>query len=103
MEEEEIEEEGLMGDAVDALTKNKLKIIFEQMENCICKIIADKKGTGFFCKIPYLNKLIPVLITNYHIIDDEFLKAKKQIELLINDEQKLIIINLNEKKKIYSN
>ena len=40
------------------------------MKNCICKILTNdgKKGTGFFCKIPYLNKLLPVLVTNNHIL-----------------------------------
>ena len=42
------------------------KKILYQMENCICKIYNKKgsKATGFFCKIPFQNNLMPVLITN---------------------------------------
>ena len=44
------------------------------MEKCICKIYKNdgSKGTGFFCKINYDNKEIPVMITNYHVINDEY-------------------------------
>ena len=35
------------------------KFILSQMENCICKIYQkDRKGTGFFCKIPFPDKNI---------------------------------------------
>ena len=43
------------------------EIILEQMKKKVCKInIGRKKGTGFFCKIPYPdnNNLLTVLITN---------------------------------------
>ena len=33
-------------------------------------------GTGFFTKIKVREALIPVLITNYHVISDNFLKNK---------------------------
>ena len=50
------------------------------MKSKICKITVEKKiGTGFFCKITYNNKLVPVLMTNFHIIDDDCLENKKQI------------------------
>ncbi len=50
---------------------------------CICKIVGQGNimGTGFFCKIEYENKLVPVLITNYHVINDEFLENKKNIKI----------------------
>ena len=46
------------------------EIIIEQMKKKVCKInIGNKKGIGFFCKIPFpdINNLLPVLITNYII------------------------------------
>ena len=71
------------------------------MENKICKISTNKMiGTGFFCKIKYNNELIPVLMTNYHIIDDNDFENDKQIKLYVNDDCK--IININKKRKIYS-
>ena len=53
------------------------KIILSQMENCICKIFQnEKKGTGFFCKIPFPDKynLLNVLITNIIKYLREYLK-----------------------------
>ena len=55
-----------------------LKII-EQMEKNICKIDSEnRQGTGFFCKIPFpdLNNIIPVFITNNHLIDQNILNTK---------------------------
>ena len=67
---------------------------------CICKIIGSKIGTGFFCKIEYENKLMPVLITNYHVIDDKYAESNEDIKVYINEESKFI--SLNKKKIIYS-
>ncbi len=40
------------------------------MEKNICKINMDgKRGTGFFTKISVDDKLIPIFITNYHVIN----------------------------------
>ena len=79
------------------LSQTELK----QKVKCICKISTNGHtfGTGFFCKIPYEGELIPVLITNYHIIDDNFMKKKKQLIIYIDDEMKQLNIN---NRKIYS-
>ena len=70
------------------------------MSKCICKLNGEKIGTGFFCKIEHKNELIPVLITNYHVINENYLKGKTQLKFYINDNYK--IININEKSTIYS-
>ena len=60
------------------------KKILSQMENCICKIDQNgKKGTGFFCKIPFPdnNNLLNVLITNYHILNQNDIENNKVIKL----------------------
>ena len=67
---------------------------------CICKINGSKIGTGFFCKIKYENALIPVLITNYHVIDDNYVRSNNSLKVYINEKSKFI--NLNKKKIIYS-
>ena len=67
---------------------------------CICKINGSKIGTGFFCKMKYGNELIPVLITNYHVIDDKYVESNEDIKVYINEESKFI--SLNKKKIIYS-
>ena len=64
----------------------------KEMSKCICKIYGNAIGTGFFCKIKYKNNLIPVLITNYHVLDDNYLKDKKVLKIYINNDSKLIDI-----------
>ena len=71
------------------------------MEKNICKIkIGNEQGTGFFCKIPFPDKdnMIPVFITNNHIIN---LKEDKII-IKIKEEKESRIINLNNRMK-YTN
>ena len=74
----------------------------EKFGKCICKLNGSKGiiGTGFFCKIKYENSLIPVLITNYHVIDDNYIETNKIIKLYINDDS--LIINIGKNSKIYS-
>ena len=68
------------------------KKIIEQMEKNIFKInIGDEQGTGFFCKIPYNNKI--VLMTNNHIIDENI----KEINIKIKEEKENRIININNR------
>ena len=88
--DEEIVHEGLINGAkeIEPLDKTELK----EMSKCICKISGKRIGTGFFCKIKYENDLIPVLITNYHVIDDNYLKDKKVLKIYINNDSKLIDI-----------
>jgi len=65
------------------------------MEKNICKIkIGNEQGTGFFCKIPFPNKdnMIPVFITNNHVINDKILKK--------DDEKISIFIEAQNSKKI---
>ena len=67
------------------ITINGTKTILEQMEKCICRI--ENKlgnGTGFFCKIPFNNQEIKVMITNNHVINEEILQ-KDKIKITIND------------------
>ena len=71
------------------------------MENSIYKIKNMKgKGTGFFCKIPVENGKMPVLMTNYHIIDEEIIK-KKNIYVTKNDDQEKVNIMIDDNRKIY--
>ena len=53
MEEIELEVE-IENSPIPISIKKAEKILF-QMKNCVCKIYTNegKKGTGFFCKIPF--------------------------------------------------
>ena len=73
------------------------KKIIEQMEKNICKIkIGNEQATGFFCKIPYKNKI--VLMTNNHVIDENI----NEINIKIKEEKESRILNLNN-RVIYTN
>ena len=96
-----IDNEGKINGAIDILTLEKTEKICEQMKTCIFKIYGYKIGTGFFCKILYNNGYIPVLITNYHIISDEYLKNNKQIKISFNNEKIFDIIDIKEENIIY--
>ena len=95
---EERFDEGIIKGAKPSKLLNGTNLSY--MKNYICKISGKLNGTGFFCKINYKGILTPVLMTNYHVIDEEFLEMRKQIILYVNNEQK--ILNINKNKKIYS-
>ena len=75
------------------------KNILFQMENCICDIYIKNAiiGIGFFCKIPFNNKLLPGLITNSNILN----KNNKIIKLIINKVEKEIKID-NSRQKYFN-
>ena len=70
------------------------------MKNCICIIFKEngRKGTGFFCKIPFNNNILPVLITNNHILNENDIEDGKIINLMINNNVKKIEIDNSRKK-----
>ena len=79
--------------------------ILDQMKNCVFKIILEngQRGTGFFCNIPCNNKLIPVMITNNHIIDSHYINNNKFILITLDNDKVDKAIKLNDKKIIYTN
>ena len=83
-------------------TENKL--ILSQLEKCICNIekLDGIKGTGFLCKIPYPDqfKLLPVLITNNHILNRDDIEVNKTIKIIIDNKVKYIKLG---ERKAYSN
>ena len=93
-------EEGYIPGTINSIPIDKVKKILDQMKNSVCKIKGKKIGTGFFCKILYNNELIPVLMTNYHVIDDNFIETNTKLNVYIN--QKLKVLNINKNSKIYS-
>ena len=100
------ENEGYITGFQNPITYQCTKRIMKQMEKNICKIkIRHEQGTGFFCKIPFpdKNNMLPILITNNHIINEELLnKTDAEIQLDIKEETNKIKINLNNRMK-YTN
>ena len=83
------------------ITKN----ILEQMQKNICKIYNKDgaKQTAFFCKINKDDKYIPVMCTNYHVINSEYIKKNKSINISFNDDKEEKTLKLDDKRIIYTN
>ena len=77
----------------------------DQMKKNVCKIYLFNgiKGTGFFCKIPYNNKYLLVLITNNHIINEKIIEKEEKILISINKKKKEIELKdrINYRNKEY--
>ena len=78
-----VEQEKLLNNCPIPITVYQTEIILEQMKKNVCKVHlkTGKKGTGFFCKIPFPDEynLLPVLITNNHVIDQSYLNQENEI------------------------
>ena len=105
MEEEEGEYESLIIGSPNIISYETTKTIMDQMEQNICEIkIGSLQGTGFFCEIPFpdKNNMLPVFITNNHIINEKLLYEENsviEIEIKYNGVRHL---NLNDRMK-YTN
>ena len=78
------------------------KKILEQMtNNCVCRISLGfgVYGTGFFCKV----NAMKFLMTCNHVINEEYIKKNKGINLSINDDKEPIRIDLGIQREIYCN
>ena len=98
--------ESLLTGYPKVITYECSKKIIKQMEQNICKIkIGQEQGTGFFCQIPFPNKnnMLPVLITNNHVIDDKSLyNEDTKIKIDIEEEKDSKIIDLKTRIKYTS-
>ena len=86
--------------SIEPISLKQTENILEQMNNSICRI--NDKGTGFFVKIPYKSKLLPVLITTNHIINIDDIQDNKSISILLNNDKKIKTIKLDN-RLMYTN
>ena len=94
-------DEGIIKGAVDYITVKQTQKILMQMEKSICKIKGKLTGTGFFCLIKYENKDIPCLMTNYYVLDKEYIKKNIKIVISMNVNAINKEITINEQDIIY--
>ena len=91
----------------ESISIDILKIIIEQTEQSICKINCSNggTGTGFFCVIPYPDKLnnLQVLITNNHVLEEKDISKGKIIKFTINNEKISKEIKIDDSRKIFTN
>ena len=97
-----MKKESMLKGGIDPINITNTEKILYQMKNCVCKIKIGKiSATGFFCKIPIINMIF--LITNFHVINEEYTKKKKEIHILLNDEKEAKRIDLTIKREKYFN
>lgn len=75
------------------------------MKNCVCRIYENgKKGTGFFCRIPYPNSdnYLFVLATNNHVLNEDEIQIGKEISFSWNNDTKFKAIKIDSSRKVYS-
>ena len=73
----EDDKEGQSKGGSNGLINEEDKKLIAQIGKSICKTkIGLKQGTGFFCKIPFPSEdsLLPVFMTNNHIINNDLLE-----------------------------
>ena len=101
-----IKEKGI-SNAPESIPIDVLKTIIEQTEKSICKIICKNEGngTGYFCSIPFPDKynLLPVLITNNHVVDKNDIIEGNTIDLTLNNDKIPFKIKIDNSRKVYTN
>ena len=92
--------------APNPITFDILKIILEQKEKSICKIICNngESGTGFFCSIPFPDKyhLLPVLMTNNHVLEKKDIDCNKKIKFELNDKKISKELMIGKNRRTYT-
>ena len=81
--------------------------INKQMKYSVCKIECKdgSSGIGFFCYIPFpdKNNLLPVLITNYHVLTSGDVIIGKEIKFFLGDNNSMKTIKISNTRKVYTN
>ena len=90
-----------------SISIDQMDIMKKQMETSICKIECPSGGfgTGFFCKIYFPDEfhLLPVLITNNHVLNENDIKIGNHIIFTLNDEKLCFRIFIDDERKTYTN
>ena len=86
----------------EAISLKQTEKIVEQMKNnSICRINNHGKGTGFFVKVPFKSRLLPVLITTNHDINQDDIQKNKIISLYLSNGK--LAIKLDNNRLRYTN
>ena len=103
MEDELIPEAIRPGMILPMDSEKLLYILNEQKKNC-CKIKSECKGTGFFLKLILENlKILPVLMTCNHVLDEEAIKIGNSINYTLDNDKKEYTIKIDNSRLVYTN
>ena len=98
-----IKEKDIVG-GITSINSETLEKINEQVKKCSCKIECNGKGngSGFFSLIPFPKKtrLLPVLMTNNHVLPKEDIINGKKIKINMNNSQLNILID--DSRRVYT-
>ena len=95
-----MKKESMIKGSVNPVNITSTEKILHQMKHCVCKIkIGKMSATGFFCKVPIIN--MNFLMTNYHVINEDYTKKNKEIQILLNDEKEALVLDLTIKREKY--
>ena len=98
------QKELLIQGSLKPVSINSMETILYQMKNCVCEIHkGEKKGSGFFAKIPYRSQLINVLITNEHVLGVNDIVDGKSITYSLYNGKELKHIKMDSGRKKYLN
>ena len=96
--------EGYINGSIMPVSLEGTSQILNQMKFSVCKIHqVGKIWTGFFCNLPYKSELIPFLITNNHILNNEDIKNNKSIKISRNNGKELKKIKIDEARIAFAN
>ena len=88
MDGDDIIKEGYISQSPNPVSLSATEKIAEQMKYSVCQIWKEEEeisGTGFFVKIPYKSKELPVLMTNNHVINKSEIDDNIKITLQLNN------------------
>ena len=103
MDDDESVYEKYTNNSPEPLNIKATENILQQMKNCVCKIYNGKDGTGFFIKIPYKTIILPVIMTNNHVINENDIINNKMITISLNNEEESKIIKIDKDRFFYTN
>ena len=74
------------------ISKEQTIKMLNQSNKNICKICKSNNhsATGFFCKIPVFNRILPVLITSSKILNKDEIKVNRIIKIALLEKEKEI-------------
>ena len=103
MKEDIKNEKYIKNSPIPVSLENTEKII-NQMKKCVCQIHKEGQGTGFLCKIPYpdASHLLPVLVTNNHVLNSDDIKENKIITISFNNKQIVKTIKIDNTRKKFN-
>ena len=104
MKEEDYIEEKELANIPKAIPTQDLVILLDLIKNQVCKITwkDGSHGTGFFCNIPKDWNILKVLITNYHVLNENDIKPGQMIRFSMNNDCKDYKILIDKERKAYT-